>query len=313
VELLLNNYYLQVATFICLNALAGLSVYLVLSTGQLTLGNAGFMSLGAYTAALLATKAGAPVWLTLPAAALVPAVVAVPLGYASLRLRGVYLAIATLGFTETVRVLLQNWEFAGGALGVKNIPSLGRMAQNALKGALGSPPAGLRFAQLANLLVLLFVLLVLLLTLFFVYRQERGRVGRAYAAIRIDEIAAEAMGINITYYKILAFVQGAALAGLAGGLVAHINFSVGPTDFAFSRAVEMLTLVVVGGSTTPLGPVLGAALLIGLSEGLRDFSLFGARLSDYRLILYGLLLMLVVALRPQGILGGARRRKEARV
>lgn len=312
-ELLLNNYYLQVATFICLNALAGLSVYLVLSTGQLTLGNAGFMSLGAYTAALLATKAGAPVWLTLPAAALVPAVVAVPLGYASLRLRGVYLAIATLGFTETVRVLLQNWEFAGGALGVKNIPSLGRMAQNALKGALGSPPAGLRFAQLANLLVLLFVLLVLLLTLFFVYRQERGRVGRAYAAIRIDEIAAEAMGINITYYKILAFVQGAALAGLAGGLVAHINFSVGPTDFAFSRAVEMLTLVVVGGSTTPLGPVLGAALLIGLSEGLRDFSLFGARLSDYRLILYGLLLMLVVALRPQGILGGARRRKEARV
>ena len=312
-ELLLNNYYLQVATFICLNALAGLSVYLVLSTGQLTLGNAGFMSLGAYTAALLATKAGAPVWLTLPAAALVPAVVAVPLGYASLRLRGVYLAIATLGFTETVRVLLQNWEFAGGALGVKNIPSLGRMAQNALKGALGSPPAGLRFAQLANLLVLLFVLLVLLLTLFFVYRQERGRVGRAYAAIRIDEIAAEAMGINITYYKILAFVQGAALAGLAGGLVAHINFSVGPTDFAFSRAVEMLTLVVVGGSTTPLGPVLGAALLIGLSEGLRDFSLFGARLSDYRLILYSLLLMLVVALRPQGILGGARRRKEARV
>lgn len=312
-ELLLNNYYLQVATFICLNALVGLSVYLVLSTGQLTLGNAGFMSLGAYTAALLATKAGAPVWLTLPAAALVPAVVAVPLGYASLRLRGVYLAIATLGFTETVRVLLQNWEFAGGALGVKNIPSLSRMAQNALKGAMASPPAGLTFAQLANLLVLLFVLLVLLLALLFVYRQQRGRVGRAYAAIRIDEIAAEATGINITYYKVLAFVQGAVLAGLAGGLVAHINFSVGPTEFAFGRAVEMLTLVVVGGSTTPMGPVLGAALLIGLSEGLRDFALFGARLSDYRLILYGLLLMLVVALRPQGILGGMRRRKEARV
>ncbi len=309
---LLNNYYLQVATFVSVNALLGLSVYLVLSTGQLTLGNAGFMALGAYTAALLATKAGAPVWLTLPAAALVPAIVAIPLGYASLRLRGVYLAIATLGFTESVRVLLQNWEFAGGALGIKNIPSLGRMVQNGLKAAQIAPPAGLTHAQLANLVVLLFVLLVLGLALAFIYRQAGGRVGRAYAAIRIDEIAAEAMGINITYYKVLAFVQGAMLAGLAGGLVAHINFSVSPSEFAFGRAVEMLTLVVVGGSTTPLGPVLGAVLLIGLSEGLRDFSLFGARLSDYRLILYGLLLMLVVALRPQGLLTFAPRRKGAR-
>jgi len=309
---LLNNYYLHVATFIGVNGLLGLSVYLVLSTGQLTLGNAGFMSLGAYTAALLATKAGAPMWLTLPAAALVPAVVAIPLGYASLRLRGVYLAIATLGFTETVRVIFQNWEFAGGALGVKSIPTLGRAVQSGLKAVMASAPAGLSFAQLANLVVLLFVMLVLILAVAFVYRQAAGRVGRAYAAIRIDEIAAEAMGIDITYYKVLAFVQGAVMAGLAGGLVAHINFSIGPSDFAFGRAVEMLTLVVVGGSATPMGPILGSALLIGLSEGLRDFSLFGARLSDYRLILYGLLLMLVVALRPQGLLRATRRRGGAR-
>lgn len=307
---LLNNYYLQVATLIGINGLLGLSVYLVLSTGQLTLGNAGFMSLGAYTAALLATRAGAPAWLTIPAGALVAALVAIPLGYACLRLRGVYLAIATLGFTESVRVLFQNWSFAGGALGVSGIPSLARSVQGVLRATVAQLPPDITHAKLANLAVLLLVLLILALALAFVYRQSRARVGRAYEAIRIDEIAAEASGINITYYKVLAFVQGAFLAGLAGGLAAHVNFAIGPTDFAFSRAVEMLTFVVVGGSTTPIGPVLGAALLIGLSEWLRDFRLFGARMSDYRLILYGILLMLMVALRPQGLLS-ARRRKGA--
>lgn len=284
---MLNNYYLQVFTFMAINGLASLSVYLLLSTGQLTLGNAGFMSLGAYTSAL----------------------VAVPLGYASLRLRGVYLAIATLGFTETVRVLFQNWEFAGGALGIKNIPNLNKMLQRWLQEALVSPPGGLSHTQLANLLVLLGVLLVLGLALAFLYRQGGARVGRAYPAIRLDEIAAEATGIDTTYYKVLAFGQGAFLAGLAGGLAACTTFSISPTDFAFGKAVEMLTFVIVGGSATPLGPVVGAAVLIGLSEWLRDFRLFGARMVDYRLIFYGMLLMLIVALRPQGLLSPLRRRK----
>lgn len=307
---LFNNYYLVVATFIGINGLLGLSVYLVLSTGQLTLGNAGFMSLGAYTAALLATKAGMPIWITLPVGGLVAALVAVPLGYASLRLRGVYLAIATLGFTETVRVLFQNWEWAGGALGIKSIPSLNRAMQELLRSLMERAPLGLSFVQWANLLVMLIVWLLLGAALLFIYRQGRSRVGRAYAAIKTDDIAAEATGINITYYKVLAFVQGAFLAGVAGGLAAHTTSSIGAADFAFSRAVEMLTFVVVGGSGTPLGPVLGALLLIGLSEWLRDFKLFGARMSDYRLILYGLLLMLMVAVRPQGLLTGRKRRRK---
>jgi branched-chain amino acid transport system permease protein len=305
---LLNNYYLQVLTFIGINGLLGLSVYLVLSTGQLTLGNAGFMSVGAYTAALMATTSGLSFWLTIPTGAIVAALVAVPLGYACLRLRGVYLAIATLGFTETVRVIMQNWEFTGGALGVKNIPNINKSLQRALQGGMDEAPFGLTFDRLANIIVLLGIALLVGLAIAFVIKQGRGRVGRAYAAIRTDQIAASAMGINTTYYKVLAFVQGAFLAGLAGGLTAHTTYFIGPTDFGFSRAVEMLTYVVVGGSGVPLGPILGAAVLIMMSEGLRDFRLFGARMADYRPIIYGALLMIVVTVRPLGLLTPALAR-----
>ena len=298
----LNNYYLQVLTFAGINSLLGLSVYVVLSTGQLTLGNAGFMSLGAYTAALLATKAGAPFWLSIPAGALLAALAALPLGYACLRLHGIYLAIATLGFTETVRVVVQNMTFTGGALGISNIPNLNKMLQRTLQSSLDEAPFGLSFAQSANLVVLLGILTLLGLAVAFVARQGGGRVGRAYTAIRTDETAAGAMGIDPTYYKVLAFMQGAGLAGLAGGLTAHTTFFIGPTDFGFSRAVEMLIYVVVGGSQVPLGPVLGAVLLILLAEGLRDLWLFGARLADYRLIIYGALMMLIVVGRPLGLL-----------
>lgn len=299
---LLNNYWLYVLTLVCINGLLGLSVYLVLSTGQLTLGNAGFMSLGAYTAALLATGSGWPFWLTIPVGAVVAAIIAIPLGYATLRLRGVYLAIATLGFTETVRVIAQNVEFTGGPLGVKNIPALKNLTQRWLDGMMESGPLGLQVSQIASVLVLIGVAAVLALAVAFVVRQGRSRVGRAYAAIRTDEVAAGTMGIDTTYYKVLAFVQGAFLAGVAGGLSAHTTFAISPVDFAFSRAVEMLTYVVVGGSQVPLGAIFGAAVLVLMSEWLRDFRLLGAPMKDYRLIIYGLLMMLVVAVRPGGLL-----------
>lgn len=299
---LLNNYWLYVLTLICVNGLLGLSVYLVLSTGQLTLGNAGFMSLGAYAAALFATRAGTPFWVTIAVGAMVAAVVAIPLGYACLRLRGVYLAIATLGFTETVRVLAQNLEFTGGPLGVKNIPALENVARRWLQGLMDEAPLGLEFSQVARVLVLLGTLTVLVLAVAFVVRQSRGRVGRAYAAIRTDEIAAGAMGIDTTHYKVLAFVQGAFLAGLAGGISAHTTFAISPVDFAFSKAVEMLTFVVVGGSSVALGPILGAFALVLMSELLRDFKLFGAPMKEYRFIIYGLLMMVIVAVRPLGLL-----------
>jgi branched-chain amino acid transport system permease protein len=297
---------MQVLTFVAIGGLAGLSVYLVLSTGQLTLGNAGFMLLGAYTSALLAIK-GWPLWLSLPAGALLAAVAAVPLGYACLRLRGVYLAIATLGFSQSLVVIANNLTFTGGALGLKNIPNLGTLSQKMLRGWFAEAPLGLSWTQAGNLVVLLVAAVLLALAVWAVARQGRGRVGRAFAAIRTDEVAAGAMGINTTYYKVLAFAQGAFLAGLAGGLTAHTTYYIGPPDFGFSRAVEMLVFVVVGGTGVPLGPVLGAALLTGLSESLRAFQ-------DFRLIIYGALMMAMVLIRPQGILtplrrAAARRRK----
>lgn len=296
------NYYLQVLSFVGIHALLGLSVYLVLSTGQLTLGNAGFMALGGYTAALLSTLLAVPFWLTIPLGGVVAAIVAVPLGYATLRLRGVYLAIATLGFTESVRVIMTNIEITGGPLGIKNIPNLNKTVQRAVQSLFEEAPLGLTHAQFANLLTLLAIVAVLAVFVVFVWRQGSSRVGRAYAAIRTDEIAAGAMGINTTYYKVLAFTQGAFIAGVGGALMAHTTFSISPTDFGFSRAVEMLTYVVVGGSGVPLGAVLGAASLILLSEGLRDFKVAGHRMADYRLIIYGALMMVIVWLRPAGLL-----------
>ena len=294
------SYYLQVLSFIAIGGLSGLSVYLVLSAGQLTLGNAGFMLLGAYTSALLATRAGWPLWLTLPAGALLAALVAVPLGYACLRLRGVYLAIATLGFSQSLVVVANNLTFTGGALGLKDIPNMGTLTQQGLREWLAEPPLGLTWSQTGNLAVTLATLLLLGLAVWAVARQGDSRTGRAFAAIRTDEVAAGAMGINTTYLKVLAFSQGAFLAGLAGGLVAHTTYYIGPADFGFSRAVEMLVFVVVGGTGVPLGPVLGAALLTGLSEWLREFR-------DFRLIAYGVLMMSMVLLRPQGLLLPLRR------
>ncbi|MGE5673791.1 MAG: branched-chain amino acid ABC transporter permease [Mycobacterium leprae] len=305
---ILNNYYLQILTLICLHGLLGLSVYLVYSTGQLTLGNAGFMAIGAYAAALLALRGGLPVWLSIPAGALLAALVAVPLGYAGLRLRGVYLAVATLGFSQSVMVVAQNLTITGGAMGLNNIPNINMMVQKAFSHAMDEAPMGLKFSQLASLTVFLLMLLILLLAFFFVLRQGRSRVGQAFAAIRTDEVAAGAMGINTTYYKVLAFAQGAFLAGLAGGLSAHTTFAIAPGNFDFNRAVEMLTYVVVGGSGLPLGAVFGAVVLDVISEGLRDVTLFGVSMTEYRFILFGLLMMLVMALRPQGLLSRRRRK-----
>ncbi|HWI64723.1 MAG TPA: branched-chain amino acid ABC transporter permease [Symbiobacteriaceae bacterium] len=289
------NYYLQVLTFIAVHGLLGLSVYLVLSTGQLTLGNAGFMLLGGYTSGLLAIKAGWPLWLAIPAGGLLAAVAAVPLGAACLRLRGVYLAIATLGFTQSLVVIANNLGFTGGALGLRDIPNMAARLQRWLRTLTDEAPFGLTFSQFANLLVLLLCLALLGAALWFVVRQSHSRVGRAFAAIRTDEVAAGAMGIHTTYYKVLAFAQGAFFAGIAGALTAHLTYFIGPSDFGFTRAVEMLVYVVVGGTAVPAGPVLGAALLRALSEYLREAK-------DLRLIIYGALMLGMVLLRPQGLL-----------
>jgi branched-chain amino acid transport system permease protein len=292
----LNPYHLQVASFVLINVILGASIFVTLATGQLSLGNAGFMSIGAYTAALLSTKLALPIPVGIAAGGLLAGAAGVLVGIPSLRLSGVYLAIATLGFGEVVRAVAINWEsLTGGAVGIAGIPQMGRVLLAAARDLGFSPDSvGLRPNQFISLAVFLVLLLAATASAVFFLRLGRSRVGRAFAAIRLDEQAAEAAGIPVTYYKVLAFSQGALVSGLAGALFAHATSFISPADFTYHRAVEILVFAVFGGSVHILGPVFGAAFLTVLPETLRA-------VSHYRYILYGVLVVLMMVFRPQGV------------
>ncbi len=291
----INPYYLLVASFLLVNVLLGVSIYITLSTGQLSLGNAGFMSIGAYTTAILTTHHGIPIPVGILAGTVLAGAAGVLVGIPALRLRGVYLAIATLGFGEVVRVLFINWEsLTGGAVGIAAIPQMGRRILSLLRSGGFSPETlGLRPNQFIALTVFLLLLSITVLVILVFLRLGSGRVGRAYSAIRMDEHAAEASGIDSTYYKVLAFTQGAALSGFAGALFAHVTSYISPADFTYHRAVEILVFAIFGGSEHLLGPVFGAMFLSAIPEVLRS-------VSEYRNILYGIVLILVMVFRPQG-------------
>ncbi|HEY3424042.1 MAG TPA: branched-chain amino acid ABC transporter permease [Negativicutes bacterium] len=294
-DLLLNPYYLQIAMFIMINAILGISIYFTLATGQLSLGNAGFMSIGAYTSALLTLKAGLPIVLAIPVGGIAACLMAAIIGIPTTRLQGIYLAIATLGFGEVVRVIALNLTITNGALGLSGIPSIGVMIGKTIT-ALGFSQgfAGFTIQQLGNIGVLIILAVILTFFVFFTLRLGQSRIGRALAAIKADEHAAEVSGVNIRYYKLLAFFLGAFVAGIAGGLAAHITFYIGPKDFSYHRAVEILLFAVLGGSNVVWGPLLGAFSLTLLPEVLR----FAA---DYREMIYGSILVVMMIFRPQGI------------
>lgn len=295
-DFILNPYYLQIFMFMTINAVLGISIYLTLSTGQLSLGNAGFMSIGAYVAALLTIKAGAPIYLSILIGGLAAGGIALLIGLPVIRLQGIYLAIATLGFGEVVRVIVLNLKITNGALGISGIPSLAVVFGKQLSGmGFSNGIGGLTLQQIANLLVLMVLVAVVVALVFFCIRINNSRVGRALAAIKADEKAAEVMGIDVTYYKILMFCLGAFVAAVAGGLAAHLTFYIGPKDFAYHRAVEILLFAVLGGSDVVWGPLLGAFLLTALPEVLR----FAA---EYREMIYGAILVMMMAFRPQGLL-----------
>jgi branched-chain amino acid transport system permease protein len=273
--------YRSTLAYVGLNGLLALSVYTTLSCGQLALGNAGFAALGAYAAALVTTQANAPFALALLAAILLPALVAVPLGLPVLRLHGIFLAIATIGFGEVVRIGLVNWDYVNGAQGIVGIP---RRAS-----------VGLIFAFLAA-------------ALFVLWRLRGSKWGFALEAIREDEPAARTMGIATTRYKLAMLVLGAALAGLAGGLEAHYTYMVAPNGFAFGRVVDMLVFAVVGGAQVFWGPVVGAAFLTFLPEVLRELApLVGIEPGPLRLLVNGLVLLAVILFLPQGIVSLPQR------
>jgi branched-chain amino acid transport system permease protein len=294
---LINPYYLQVASFILINILLGISIYITLSTGQLSLGSAGFMSIGAYASALLTTKLGMPIPVGILTGALLAGLIGILIGLPTLRLHGVYLAIATLGFGEVVRVVFINWEsVTSGAVGIAGIPHLGRTILGGLQKTGFSPETlGLKNNEFTSLAVFSILLLITLGVIVFFARLDRSRVGRAFQAIRMDEKAAEAMGINTTYYKIMTFSQGALLAGFAGGLFAHVTGYISPADFTYHRAVEILVFAVFGGGELLWGPIFGATFLTIMPEALRS-------LSEYRYMIYGAFLVLMMIFRPQGLI-----------
>lgn len=259
--------YSTLVLSIGVNALLALSIGLTLSCGLLSLANAAFMGIGAYAAALLTMQADAPFALALAGGMAAPALVALAIGLPTLRLSGVYLAMATLGFGEVVRVVLLNMEITGGPLGLNGIPLKTEWWH---------------------------VGLALLVVLHVLARLRRAKIGRAFEAIREDEVAARLMGIDVTAHKLFAFTLGAAIAGLAGGLNAHFTFFLSPREYGFENAVDILTMAVLGGPANLAGPVSGAAILTLLPELLRD-------LKEFRLATNGLILVLVVLFMPRGL------------
>ncbi|MDR2991539.1 MAG: branched-chain amino acid ABC transporter permease [Burkholderiaceae bacterium] len=255
------------------NALLALSIWLTLDCGMLAVANAAFMGIGAYASALLSMNYGAPFAVALVGGIVMPAIVAIVIGLPVIRLSGVYLAMATLAFGEVVRVFILNTEsWTGGAMGLNGIP---------------------QYTQWWH------VLLAVVIVLLVLWRVRASKIGRAFDAIRGDETAASLMGINVRARKMQAFVAGAAIAGLAGALNAHLTFFISPGEFGFDKGVEILTMAILGGIGGLAGPVLGACIITVLPEVLRG-------LADYRLMVNGVILVLIVLFLPQGIWEPAR-------
>ena len=287
---LLNPYYLQIVMFFIINAIMGISIYFTLASGQLSLGAAGFMSVGAYVGAILSLKADLPIVLGIIIGGLVASLVAVIIGLPTTRLRGLYLAIATLGFGEVVRVIFLNLDITNGALGLSGIPSIPQELTNLAYELDIDGLMGIDAVAWGNLMAIIILLIILVLIIAFCVRINNSRVGRAFAAIKADDHAAELMGINVVYYKMMAFI-----IGIGGGLYAHITNFINPTDFSYHKVVQILLFPVFGGSNVVWGSVLGSFILTLLPEVLRF-------LSDYRDIIYGALLVILMAVRPDGIL-----------
>ena len=260
--------YSNVVLTIGINGLLALSIWLTLSCGMLSIGNAAFMGVGGYTSALMTMNLGWPFPVSLACGMVAPAALAFVVGKPTLRLSGIYLAMATLAFGEVVRIVLLNWEsLTGGALGLNGIPQLTQWWH---------------------------VALALAATVAVLWRLRRSKVGRAFEAIREDDTAAGLMGIDVANTKMLAFVLGAAVAGLAGGLDAHLTYFIGPQEFGFDKGVEILTMAILGGIGSLPGPIVGAAILTLLPELLRS-------LRDFRLVVNGLILVVIVLFLPKGI------------
>lgn len=269
-SILTNPYYNQVLTTMGIFLIAALGLHLITGiTGQFSFGHAAFLSIGAYTSALMSIYLHTPFFLNMIAGGLAAAFFGILLGIPSMRLTGDYLGITTLGFGEIVRIVFINTKITGGAMGLGGIP------------------------KETNIAV---VYILVVLTVFSLYRIQNSRFGRALVAIREDDIAAETMGINVYWYKIKAFAVGTFFAGVSGALFAHMMQYINPSDFGFSRSFDILNFVVLGGLGSIPGTILGTAVLSLAPEFLRF-------VKEYRMLIYGALMILMMIFRPYGLLG----------
>jgi branched-chain amino acid transport system permease protein len=301
-----TSYWLRVAANVGVFAAAAIGLNVVVGlAGLLDLGYIAFFGIGAYVAGLYGnaglgpSRGHLPFLVVVALGAMVAGIIGVLIGAPTLRLRGDYLAIVTLGFGEIFRVLVNTYDgFTGGPNGLANIPDL---KQGSFDFGLPHTVFGVQLQGFANYY---YVELVLVVVVMFIFsRLNDSRIGRAWVAIREDELAAASMGINTVSLKLLAFGIGATLAGAAGTVQAHVATQVSPDSFVFLQSVLLLAAVVLGGMGTVPGAVLGSAILIAVPEKLRAFQ-------DYRLLIFGLALVLLMRFRPEGLIPSKRRQRE---
>jgi len=264
----MNPFYSNTLIFIAINIILAVSLHLVIGiTGQFSIGHAGFLAVGAYISAIC-SKLGIPFPIGLAAGGIAAAVAGLLVGIPTLRLRGDYLAIATLGFGEIIRIIFVNVEYVGGAAGM----------------------------QVPHDTTWTYAFLCLFVTLLVIMNFTNSTHGRACISIRENEVAADAMGINTTFYKVVAFVIGSFFAGIAGALYAHNFYIIQPTNFGFLKSFDILIFVVLGGLGSMSGAVLAAILMTIVSTFLQDYA-------ETRMVIYSLVLILVMLYRPKGLLG----------
>ena len=269
-EEILDDYWETNVVLILINIIMSVSLNLINGlTGQFSIGHAGFMAVGAYSSAIITVKLGMDFPIALIVATLSAAVLGFLIGVPTLRLNGEYLAIATLGLGEIIRITILNIDYVGGASGFMGIPRLTTFP---------------------------IAFWIMAFVLFFIKNFKNSAEGRACMAIRENEIAAETMGINTTKYKVMAFTIGAGFAGTAGALFSHYYYIAHPASFTFMRSFDVLTMVVLGGLGSISGSVAGAILLTGISAALADYP-------EWRMVIYSIVLIVLMLNRPQGIFG----------
>ncbi|MBP7495039.1 MAG: branched-chain amino acid ABC transporter permease [Spirochaetales bacterium] len=276
-----NPYIMRIAIMCGIYMVLASSLNIVIGfTGMFSLGHGAFYGIGAYTSALLALNLNWPFWITLPMGGIVAAFFGVLIGVATLRLRQTFLAFTTLGFGEITRILILNWDsLTRGPMGLPGIPI----------------PTffGVRFSQAGYYY---FILMFTFLVVVFIYRIYHSRIGRAFIAIREDELAASHMGIHLFGYKTLAFTLACALAGLAGAFYAHFARFISADQFGGNESFAILTMVALGGTGSIIGPLIGAAVLVLFPEVFRF-------LAQFRMVIYGAILIFIIVVKPGGLAG----------